>query len=96
MKRLTPQQRARLADPDTHAAMDAAREAAEALFGPQLQDVMADLLPLMQVRDERPLTATESVNMIGLWARFHALAEEQKRFASADLTRRLQADDGGT
>jgi hypothetical protein len=93
-KKLTNRQRQRLADPTTHAAMDAAMAAAKARFDPLMAPITAELLGLLNARRERELTQAETVQVMALQARFDALSMEQKRFAEADLAHRLGPRDG--
>ena len=94
-KKLTGLQRARLADPGTYAAIDAAHAAGEALFGPCMKAVMANLTTLLLAQKECCLTADEAAQVIALRTCFDILATKRQRFVEVDLAARLDPKGGG-
>lgn len=88
------QQRRRLADPATYAAMDAVMAEGEARFGPQLKAVFAEIKALTAGRKMSDLTGVETVRFMALSAEYDGLAIQQKHFCEAALAARLSPDDG--
>ena len=93
-KKPTDRQRQRLADPATHAAMEAATATAEARFDAPMASVFGEMKGLLAARRQRELTPAETVRLMALQARLEGLAMEQKHFVEADLAFRLGPRDG--
>ncbi len=94
MRKLSRQQRGRLADPSTYAAMDAAVADGEARFGPQISAVFAEIKALQAGRQMDDLTGAEMLRFMALKAEWDGLANQQKHFAEAALALRLRPDGG--
>jgi hypothetical protein len=92
--KLTKRQKQALADPVTQAAADGALVEARQRFGPQMDDVIAEIKALLAGRRVGDLSGGEAVELMALKARFDGLAIEQKRFAEAVLTERLDPPEG--
>jgi hypothetical protein len=84
-----------LADPVTHAATLAAQAEAEARYGDRLEVIAAEIKTLLAGRAPYDLAGDDAVRFMSLRADFDALAIEQKQFAEAVLTRRLNGDGEG-
>jgi hypothetical protein len=94
MRKLSRQQRGRLADPATYAAMDAAAAEGRARFDPQINAVFADIKALQAGRQMGELSGAEMLRFMALSAEFDSLAIQQKHFIEAALASRLGPDDG--
>jgi Na+-transporting NADH:ubiquinone oxidoreductase subunit NqrF len=94
MRKLSRQQRQRLADPSTYAASDAAITEGRARFGPQSDAVFADIKALVAGRKMSELSGAETLRFMALRAEFDSLAIQQKHFVEAALAFRLGPDGG--
>jgi hypothetical protein len=92
--KLTKRQKQALADPVTQAAEDAALAEARQRFDPQMDAVIAEIKALLAGRHPADLSGGEAVMLIGLKARFDALAIEQQEFAAEALASRLDPPEG--
>jgi hypothetical protein len=92
--KLNKRQKQALADPVTQAAEDAALAEARQRFDPQMDVVIAEIKALLAGRHPADLSGGEAVMLMGLKARFDALAIEQQEFAGEALASRLDPPEG--
>jgi hypothetical protein len=89
MKKMTPLDVIRLGDPATTAALDATQKAVRGRYASQIQAALAEMQTILDGRHPCALRDTVAFTYMAAKTRFDALILEQKRFAAAELTRRL-------
>lgn len=94
-EKLPRQLRERLTDPAL-AAMDASRAEGKARFGPAMDAVVMEMVPLLEARKQRDLTIPQAKRLMALRAQLDALADQQQVFVASDLARRLGRPKAGT
>jgi hypothetical protein len=89
MKKMAPLDVIRLGDPATTAALDAIQKAVRDRYDGQIQAALAEMQTVLAGRSPRGLHGAAAVAYMAAKTRFDALVMEQKRFAEAELIRRL-------
>jgi hypothetical protein len=89
MKKMVPLDVIRLGDPATTAALDATQKAVRDRYASQIQATWTEMQSILAGREPRGLKGATAVAYMVAKTRFDVLVMKQKRFATAELTRRL-------
>jgi hypothetical protein len=89
MKKMVPLDVIRLGDPATTAALGATQQAVRDRYAGQIQIALAEMQTILDGRSPRSLRGSVAIAYMAAKMRFNVLVLEQKRFAKAELIRRL-------
>jgi hypothetical protein len=89
MKKLTPRDVIRLADPDITVVLDTTLKVVQDRYDAQIQAALAEIKTILAGRSPPDLKGAAATAYVVAKRGFDALAMEQKRFAKAELARQL-------
>ena len=89
MKKMAPLDMIRLGDPAITAALDATQKAVRDRYASQIQAAWTEMQTILDSHPQRSLKGTVAIAYMVAKTRFDALIMEQKRFAEAEVARRL-------
>src|SRR4051794_12578347 len=95
MKKLTPRDVIGLADPATTVVLDGTLKTAQDRYDTQIQAALAEIRTILAGRSPRGLQGATAIAYVAAQRRFDTLVMEQKRFAKAELARRLDSRGDG-